>query len=55
MSGQEFPDELPPGYRSRYGGDQLHDAQPPQLDPRLRRQAQQQARAVVERFKEIHC
>ena len=27
MSGQSLPDELPPAYRARYGGKQLHDSE----------------------------
>ena len=34
MSGQEFPDELPPAYAERYGPGTLRDHQGPELDKR---------------------
>ena len=54
MSAQDFPDELPPVYRARYGGERLHDRQGPQIDPHMRRLAREKTRAAVERFKQIH-
>ncbi len=45
MEGVDLPDELPSGYRSRYGGATLHDASVPRLDPELERRV----RDVIER------
>lgn len=52
MSGQSLPDELPPGYRARYGGEQLHDSE----ELYLARQSQEgeAVRAVVEEVKRQH-
>jgi acetoin utilization protein AcuC len=55
MSGQSFADELPASYRSRYGGEWLHDHQSPRIDPGTTRRVRQETQAVVARLKIIHA
>lgn len=45
--GTEWPDEIPEGYRERYGFKYLTDHQRPNISPDLRRQAQQYAEQSV--------
>jgi acetoin utilization protein AcuC len=54
MSGQTFPDELPPGYRSRYGGHWLADRQPPQVRLTDHSRMRAAVEAVVRDVKAVH-
>lgn len=54
MSGQSLPDELPPDYRSRYGGRWLQDQEAPRIDDDLRQTVRRSVREVVVRLKDLH-
>jgi acetoin utilization protein AcuC len=52
MSGQEFPDELPPGYVKRYGPGQLHDTQGPALTDEMVKTTQAYAESSIQELLE---
>lgn len=54
MAGIQWPEELPPGYRARYGGRWLRDREPVHLDERLIQQVKGRVEEVVETLKKIH-
>jgi len=54
MSGQTFPDELPPAYRARYGGQWLRDHEMPTVRDAVRNFVGQRTREVVAEVKKIH-
>jgi acetoin utilization protein AcuC len=54
MSGQAFPDELPEGYRAKYGGQYLRDHEPPRLDEGMRSGVRRSAERVVAKVKQLH-
>jgi acetoin utilization protein AcuC len=54
MSGQAFADELPEGYREKYGGEYLRDREPPKLDGALRSRVCRSVETVVQRVKRLH-
>lgn len=54
MAGLQWPEELPQGYRARYGGLWLHDREPVLLEERLRRQVRGRVEEVVATLKKIH-
>jgi acetoin utilization protein AcuC len=54
MAGLDFPDELPPGYREKYGGMRLRDRRGPDLGELTRERTRQVVEATVERVKELH-
>jgi acetoin utilization protein AcuC len=47
MSGQEFPDNLPPAYAEKYGQGSLRDHEKPRISSELREQARRYAEASV--------
>jgi hypothetical protein len=51
MSGQEFPDHLPPAYAEKYGEGRLHDHEKPIISSELREQARRYAEAGVAALK----
>lgn len=51
----DLPDELPPGYRARYGGATLHDASVPHLDPELAARVRQVVEHQVSDLKHRHA
>jgi len=54
MSGQLFSDELPAGYRARYGGQWLRDHERPNLNDEMRRWVRQEVEVVVAQVKQHH-
>lgn len=54
MAGLDFPDELPPVYREKYGGRFLRDQGGPDLGDITRERTRQVVEATVERVKELH-
>ncbi len=52
MSGQNFPDLLPPDYSARYGPGRLHDAQGPALEEWVTEQTYTYARNAIAALKE---
>lgn len=54
MSGQEFADVLPEGYRAAYGGQRLRDDASPLLDPALKRRMEDRVRAAVAEVARYH-
>ncbi len=54
MSGQGWPDELPVGYRARYGGSWLHDQAGPELDPTLRSRVDASVDDLIHAVRRIH-
>ncbi len=54
MSGQLFSDELPAGYRARYGGQWLRDHERPNLNDETRRWVRQEVEVVVAQVKQHH-
>jgi len=54
MTGQDFPDELPAGYRAAYGGAWLRDRERPRLDEATRRRVRQGVESVVARVRQRH-
>ena len=53
MSGQEFPDALPPAYAEKYGGGSLHDPEKPHISAGLRARAQDYAEDGVAALKRM--
>ncbi|HKZ55941.1 MAG TPA: acetoin utilization protein AcuC [Anaerolineales bacterium] len=53
MSGQTLPEELPPSYRARYGGQWLHDHERPEIDPLIRRHVRSVVEERVARVKSL--
>ena len=53
MIGQEWPDEIPRGYRERHGLSVLRDSQEPTVDKSVRAKARQFAEESVRRVKEL--
>ena len=54
MSGQSLPNELPEGYRRKYGGHWLQDQGVPVIPNREQRSARQISEATVARLKQLH-
>ena len=54
MTGQDFPDELPAGYRATYGGEWLRDRERPRLDESTRHRVRQGVEAVVTAVRQRH-
>ncbi len=54
MAGVEWPEELPPQYRARYGGQWLHDRGHLNLDEPLQQRIQDQVEKIVSAVKGIH-
>lgn len=54
MAGLQSPEELPPGYRARYGGLWLHDREPILLEERLKQQVKGRVEEGVAALKKIH-
>jgi len=54
MSGQTFPDELPEGYRARYGGQWLRDHEGPGMDDLTHRRVQRKVEEIVAEVKKVH-
>jgi acetoin utilization protein AcuC len=54
MAGHTWPEDLPAGYRARYDGSQLHDAERPFLDRRLRDQNRDRVETIVEAVRREH-
>jgi len=54
MSGQTFPDELPPGYRARYGGQWLRDHEEPPVSDAAREYVWERTQDVVAEVKKVH-
>jgi acetoin utilization protein AcuC len=54
MSGQTFPDELPPNYRARYGGQWLRDHAGPDIDEPTRTRVRRKVEATVAEVQKIH-
>jgi len=54
MAGQTFPDELPPHYRARYGGQWLRDHAGPELDDLTRQRVRRQVEDVVAEVRRVH-
>jgi len=54
MSGQSLPDELPEGYRGKYGGRWLQDQEMPLIPERDYRYVRQIVEATVARLKQLH-
>jgi acetoin utilization protein AcuC len=54
MSGQTFPDALPPDYRARYGGQWLRDHTGPELDRDTRAHVLQKVESIVAEVQKIH-
>lgn len=54
MCGHSWPDELPEGYRARYGGSWLNDHEAPDLSPRLRGQIDQAVASVISEVRRLH-
>ncbi|MFW6184872.1 MAG: acetoin utilization protein AcuC, partial [Chloroflexota bacterium] len=52
MAGRELPQRLPPTYRSRYGGETLHDDNAPAWTREPEPRVAEQVRAVVAQVKE---
>jgi acetoin utilization protein AcuC len=52
MSGQTFPDELPPGYSARYGPGRLHDTHGPALEEWVMEQTRAHAEHAIAILKE---
>jgi acetoin utilization protein AcuC len=52
MSGQRFPDELPPAYSARYGSGRLHDTQSPALEEWVIERTRIYAERAIEALKE---
>jgi len=51
MSGQDFPDELPPGYAEKYGPGTLRDHGGPYITPRAKERTRRYAEKVVRELK----
>jgi acetoin utilization protein AcuC len=54
MAGLALPEELPIGYRAKYGGSTLHDRQGPDLGAQTRETTRQVVEETVQRVKELH-
>lgn len=54
MAGLDFPDELPTGYREKFGGKFLRDQEGPDLGEITRERTRQVVEATVRRVKELH-
>ncbi len=54
MAGLTFPDELPEGYRARYGGRWLRDHEKPPLSPAAREYVTRLVQETVAQVKKIH-
>jgi acetoin utilization protein AcuC len=54
MSSQTLPEELPPGYRERYGGRWLEDHETTDITHHIRDQMRRRLEEVVSRVKERH-
>lgn len=54
MSGQTFSDELPPGYRARYGGQWLRDHADPGIDDLTRARVRRKVESIVAEVQAIH-
>lgn len=54
MAGQQWPAELPAGYRANFGGETLHDQQRPELNSGLRTRIAEAAEAVVAEARRLH-
>lgn len=54
MAGLPLPKALPEGYRSRYGGTDLHDHEVSSQDARLASLAQRRVEEVVAKVKQLH-
>jgi acetoin utilization protein AcuC len=52
MSGQSFPDELPPTYSARYGPGRLHDTQGPALEERVIQETRAHAQHAIAALQE---
>ncbi len=55
MSNQTFPEELPPGYRNRYGGKWLEDHETPNISHQVRDQTRRRLEEVVNSVKARHA
>ena len=53
MAGLELPEELPPAYRSRYGGSYLRDQETISLEPTMGRQVRDRVEAVVTKVRRM--
>jgi acetoin utilization protein AcuC len=53
MSGQRFPDELPPSYSARYGPGRLHDTQGPLLEEWVVEQTRAYAESAIAALREF--
>ena len=54
MSGQGFPDELPEGYRTKYGEEWLHDREIPDVGATNQGRVRERVKSVVEEVKRSH-
>jgi acetoin utilization protein AcuC len=54
MSGQVFPERLPPQYRDQYGGIWLRDREDPQVGDQTRDTVQERIEDVLRRVKGVH-
>ena len=54
MADLELPDELPPAYRTRYGGTHLRDQEHLLLEPTMHRQDRDRVEAVVAKVRRLH-
>ena len=54
MSGQTFPDELPPNYRAHYGGLKLRDHTDPGIDDHTRTRVRSKVESIVAEVQKIH-
>ncbi|UCF61796.1 MAG: acetoin utilization protein AcuC [Anaerolineaceae bacterium] len=54
MSGQSFPEELPPDYQAKYGGKWLEDHQSPRIDENVKRLTRRSVEEIVNHARELH-
>jgi len=54
MGGLALPDELPPRYRARYGGERLHDTAVPRVDEIIAGRVRDRVEDVVNKVKALH-
>jgi acetoin utilization protein AcuC len=54
MSGQSFPEELPPDYQAKYGGRWLEDRQVPRIEENVKRLTRRSVEEVVNHARELH-
>lgn len=54
MSGQSFPQELPPDYQAKYGGKWLEDRQTPQIHDHVKTLTRRSVEDVVRHVRELH-